>query len=75
MRADAIKLLQLLIQNYENYFDRCGYLNSEGRKVLKRVVRALLEEDERLKKYVFRVRRRGSYEDILKLIEVLRENL
>lgn len=72
-REEAVRLLRLLVDNYSSFFDSHGYLNSEGRKVLERAVRALLKEDRWLKGPVSRVRRRGSYEDVMKLFQLLQE--
>lgn len=73
MRSEAVKLLQLLVQDYQTFFDSRGYLNSEGRKVFEKAIRALLKDEKWLKKYVSRARKRGSYVDVVKLLERLQE--
>lgn len=70
-RDEAARLLELLVREYSSYFDSRGYLNSEGRKVLERAARTLLREERWLKKYVARARKRGSYEDVVRLLELL----
>ncbi len=74
MREEALRLLQRLLEDYESFFDSRGYLNSEGRKVFERAARLLLRDEEWLKERVSRVRRRGSYGDVVRLLELLRES-
>ncbi|MEM4922403.1 MAG: hypothetical protein QXU65_05345 [Sulfolobales archaeon] len=70
-REEATKLLRALVSDYSSFFDSRGYLNSEGRKVFERAVRSLVSEEKWLKKSVARVRKRGSFEDVVKLLELL----
>ncbi|MEM2308764.1 MAG: hypothetical protein QW266_07575 [Sulfolobales archaeon] len=70
-REEATRLLRVLVSDYYSFFDSRGYLNSEGRKVFEKAVRSLLSEEKWLKKSVSRVRKRGSYEDVVKLLELL----
>jgi hypothetical protein len=68
---EAVRLLRRLIENYGDFFDSSGYLNSEGRKVLEVALRNLLREVSWVRVYVRRVRRRGTYEEVLRFLEVL----
>jgi len=70
-REEAIRLLRALVSDYSSFFDSRGYLNSEGRKVFERAVRSLLIEEKWFKKSVSRVRKRGSFEDVFRLLELL----
>lgn len=68
---EAVRLLRRLVENYGDFFDSSGYLNSEGRKVLEVALRGLLREVSWVRGYVRRVRRRGTYEEVRRLLEVL----
>jgi len=68
---EAVRSLRRLVENYGDFFDNRGYLNSEGRKVLEVALRSLLKEVSWVRGYVHRVRRRGTYEEVLRLLEVL----
>jgi len=68
---EAVRLLRRLVENYGDFFDSSGYLNSEGRKVLEVALRGLLREVSWVRGYVQRVRRRGTYEEVRRLLEVL----
>jgi hypothetical protein len=68
---EAVRLLRRLVENYGDFFDSSGYLNSEGRKVLEVALRGLLGEVSWVRGYVRRVRRRGTYEEVLRFLEVL----
>ena len=68
---EAVRLLRRLVENYGDFFDSSGYLNSEGRKVLEVALRGLLREVSWVRGYVRRVRRRGTYEEVLRFLEVL----
>lgn len=68
---EAVRSLRRLVENYGEFFDSSGYLNSEGRKVLEVALRELLKEVSWVRGYVRRVRRRGTYEEVLRLLEVL----
>ena len=71
--CEAAGLLRQLVEEYGNFFDSGGYLNSEGRKVLEAAVRLLMKNHRWIKKYVSRARRRAAYEDVVKLLEIVSE--
>ena len=68
---EAVRSLRRLVENYGDFFDSSGYLNSEGRKVLEVALRGLLKEVSWVRGYARRVRKRGTYEEVLRLLEVL----
>jgi hypothetical protein len=68
---EVCNLIAKLLRDYGNYFDRYGYMNSEGRKVFERAVHLLLEEDPSFRRIVYRVRRDGSFEAVKKLYRIL----
>ncbi len=72
---EAVRSLRRLIENYGDFFDSSGYLNSEGRKVLEVALRELLKEVSWARRYARRVRRRGTYEEVLRLLEILSSSI
>jgi lipoate synthase len=70
---EAIRLLEILIRNREEYFDKSGYLNSEGMKVVMKIIRIIAEELPEHRSMVREVRSRRSYESILELLQNLSE--
>jgi hypothetical protein len=70
---EAIRLLEILIRNRETYFDKSGYLNSEGMKVVMKIIRIIAEELPEHMSMVREVRSRRSYESILELLQNLSE--
>ncbi len=71
---EAIRLLETLIENREVYFDKTGYLNSEGMKILIHIARIVAEELPEHMKMVRKARSRRNYESILKLLRNLSNN-
>jgi predicted SnoaL-like aldol condensation-catalyzing enzyme len=67
---DSIALFKKLIENYSLYFSH-DVLNSEGRKVFEKFVRAFLEVYPEHKPVVVRVRREPTLKNVLKLARVL----
>jgi predicted SnoaL-like aldol condensation-catalyzing enzyme len=67
---DSIALFKKLIENYSLYFSH-DVLNSEGRKVFEKFVRAFLEVYPEHKPMVVRVRREPTLKNVLKLARVL----
>jgi lipoate synthase len=70
---EAVRLLETLVRNREEYFDKSGYLNSEGMKVVMKIIRIIAEELPEHTSMVREVRSRRSYESILKLLQNLSE--
>lgn len=70
---EAVRLLETLVRNREEYFDKSGYLNSEGMKVVLKIARIIAEELPEHASMVREARSRRSYESILKLLQKLYE--
>jgi hypothetical protein len=70
---EAVRLLETLVRNREEYFDKSGYLNSEGMKVVMKIIRIIAEELPEHMSMVREVRSRRSYESILELLQNLSE--
>jgi len=69
---DIKNLFRGLLKNKMKYFSN-GFLNSEGRKIFEEAARMLVYEKPFLKKRIRTIRKKGSFEDILKLAEDILE--
>ncbi len=67
---DSVALFKKLVENYSLYFSH-DVLNSEGRKVFEKFVRAFLEVYPEHKPMVVRVRREPTLKNVLKLARIL----
>ncbi len=70
---EAVRLLETLVRNRGEYFDKSGYLNSEGMKVVMKIARIIAEKLPEHTGMVREARSRRSYESILKLLQKLHE--
>ena len=61
-----------LVDHYREYFDN-DVLNSEGRKVFEQIVRICLLNNLSVKKLVDKVRRKPTYDNVLKFLNILDE--
>ncbi|WP_048061403.1 hypothetical protein [Hyperthermus butylicus] len=66
---EACDLLRILLEEYHNYFDKMGWLNSDGRGVFEKIVRMLLNSNPSLRRLIYKVRRKPTLESILRLAE------
>ena len=65
------RLLAELLENVEKYFDKNLTLNSEGRKILEKVIAILMNNSFERKGLVRKVRREPTLENIVKLAETI----
>lgn len=63
---DVKNLMKKLLKQNSNYFSN-GSLNSEGRKIFQEVARMLVYEKPYLKKRIREIRKKGTFEEVLKL--------
>ncbi len=66
---DIKYLIKKLVKNYYRYFDKNGVLNSDGRRLLYELTRFLVYEHPEFKKFIQRLRKEPTLENILKLAE------
>ncbi|MCX8185290.1 MAG: hypothetical protein RMI56_03975 [Sulfolobales archaeon] len=71
MHSEAVRLLRQLVEDYSSFFDSSGYLNSEGRKVFESAARSLVKNCRWLKKSVTKTRKKATYENVVKLLEIV----
>lgn len=69
----AQRLLEILLDRQDEYFDKRGFLNSEGMKLMSIAAREIVKERPWLKRAIREVMRRRSHESVLKLRELLEE--
>ena len=65
------RLLAELLENVEKYFDKNLTLNSEGRKILEKVIAILMNSSFECKGLVRKVRKEPTLENIVKLAEII----
>jgi len=65
------RLLAELLENVEKYFDKNLTLNSEGRKILEKVIAILMNSSFDFKRLVKKVRKEPTLENIVKLAETI----
>jgi len=65
------RLLAELLENVEKYFDKNLTLNSEGRKILEKVIAILMNSSFECKGLVKKVRKEPTLENIVKLAEII----
>ena len=65
------KLIEEIIYNRHIYFDKRETLNSDGRKAVARILK--LSRDDRQRRYLKRVLREPTYEELLKIYNILFE--
>jgi len=68
--VDSVAFFKKLVESYSLYFSH-DVLNSEGRKVFEKFVRAFLEVYPEHKPMVVRVRKEPTLKNVLKLARVL----
>jgi len=68
-RRDLESYLLKLILNRDTYFDRHGYANSEGMKIISIIARIAAEDCREVFTAVKKVRSRPTYEEVLDLAE------
>lgn|GEM_PF-748647 len=66
----AKSLVKKLLNSYELYFSH-DVLNSDGRKILKDVIRAILSERPEMRRFLKKIRAKPTLDNIIKLAEAL----
>jgi len=69
-RGELCELLETLLLNSRDFFDKNDCLNSDGRRLLETIIRLLLDEHHEYKELVKRVRKHPCLENILRLSSV-----
>ncbi len=65
------ELIEAIIYNTYKYFDKKGTLNSDGRKAVARILK--MSKNDRQRQYLKRVLRMPTYEELLKVYNILFE--
>ncbi len=69
----ARRLARKLLEEQDRYFSR-GVLNSDGRRLLEKLIRVLLEEKPWARRVVEKVRRDPTLENVVRLVRVVEED-
>lgn len=69
MSSEVRSLLIKLLQNKSVFFDKNYVLNSDGRRLLNKVLKLLLRERPELRGAVSKIRKNPTYENVLRLAE------
>ncbi|MEM4718112.1 MAG: hypothetical protein QXE81_05070 [Desulfurococcaceae archaeon] len=67
-------IISTLINNIELYFSN-GFLNSEGLKLIQQMAKISARHCPKYLLYIRKVRKTKTYEDVLKLLNVLQQDL
>jgi hypothetical protein len=68
--TDSVALFKKLVENYSMYFSN-DVLNSEGRKIFEKFVRAFLEVFPEHKPMIVKVRKEPTLKNVLKISRIL----
>ncbi|MCE4617750.1 MAG: hypothetical protein F7C32_04115 [Desulfurococcales archaeon] len=71
---EAIVLCRKLVDERQRFFDKYGVLNSDGRKLLNRIVRIVMKKVPQVRAVAVKARREPILDNILRFLEEL-ENL
>lgn len=69
MSSEVRDLLIKLLRNRSAFFDKNYVLNSDGRRLLNKVLKLLLRERPELQGVAGKIRRNPTYENVLRLAE------
>ncbi len=67
LRPEVCQLYHHLLENLHRYMDKREVLNSDGRRLLHKITKMLLEDAPRLRNLVAKARKNPTLENILKL--------
>ena len=70
---EAITLCRRLVHERRLFFDNYGILNSDGRKLLNRIVRIVVKKVPMLRGVAVKARREPTFENVLKLLDLLED--
>lgn len=75
MLKEVERLLRMLLENRDVYFDKMGYLNSEGMKIVSRIARMIAEELPEYRGRIEELRAKRDLETVVKLLGDLHDKL
>ncbi len=69
MSTEVDNLIRKLLTRREEFFDKSNVLNSDGRRLLSKIIRMVLSEYPELRKLASKTRKNPTLENITKLVE------
>jgi hypothetical protein len=69
MSTELENLIRKLLTRREVFFDKTNVLNSDGRRLLNKIIRMVLREYPELRKLVSKTRKNPTLENVIKLAE------
>jgi len=69
MSAEVDNLVRRLLTRREEFFDKSNVLNSDGRRLLSKIIRTVLSEYPELRKLASKTRKNPTLENVTKLVE------
>ncbi|MEM0037996.1 MAG: hypothetical protein QXX81_03050 [Zestosphaera sp.] len=73
MNSEARNLLLKLLEDRDAFFDKNNVLNSDGRRLLNKVLKLVLRDRPKLRGVAGKVRRNPTYDNVLRLTKELLE--
>lgn len=67
-------VMRKLLVDYPTFFSKNGIVNSEGRKLLENIIKALMNEYPFYRRFLHKVRREPTLENILKLARLIMDD-
>lgn len=75
MSEEVKNLVEKLITNREEFFDKTNTLNSDGRRLLNKIIKLVLAEYPELRKLASKTRKKPTLENVIKLANEIRSRV
>ncbi|MFN3268343.1 MAG: hypothetical protein ACK416_03680 [Zestosphaera sp.] len=75
MSEEVKNLVEKLITNREEFFDKTNTLNSDGRRLLNKIIKLVLAEYPELRKLASKTRKNPTLENVIKLADEIRSRV
>lgn len=69
MSNEVESLVRKLLENKERFFDKTNTLNSDGRRLLNKIIKLTLSNHPELRKLASKTRKNPTIENVIKLAE------
>ncbi len=75
MSEEVKSLVEKLITNRKEFFDKTNTLNSDGRRLLNKIIKLVLAEYPELRKLASKTRKNPTLENVIKLADEIRSRV
>ncbi|MEO3993219.1 MAG: hypothetical protein QN229_02770 [Desulfurococcaceae archaeon TW002] len=72
MSEEVRNLVERLLTNKEEFFDKTNTLNSDGRRLLNKIIKLVLSKYPELRKLASKTRKNPTLENVIKLADEIR---